>query len=212
MFPANGVADFTCNGGLDYCTDVSTKFDNLVAGEYVCMKGSKYNHSGVCIEPATSTKRGKMFEDTTGWGTKRAIISEFDIYGNRYYNGVKNVAKWTYHGKLQWVDYKAEPKPKTQVMIWQEKMNEQWNCGLEIDGRFGPLCTKAGMAHQLYYGVKAPIMVKWLQNRLNQLGYSLDVDGSCGPKTVAAIKSFQKKKHLSVDGYCGSATYKALTE
>lgn len=215
IYKSNGVADFTCNGGLDYCTDVSTRFDNLVAGEYVCMKGTKYNHSGVCIEPATSTKRGKMFEDTTGWGTKRAIISEFDIYGNRYYNGVKNVAKWTNHGKLKWIDYKEEPKPKTQVMIWQEKMNEQWNCGLAVDGSFGPACTKAGMEHILTLGSKAPIMIKWMQQRLIDLGYSVGksgVDGSFGYDTLKAVKQFQKNKHLAVDGRVGSATYKALTE
>ena len=215
VYKSNGVADFSCNGGLDYCTDVSTRFDNLVAGEYVCMKGTKYNHSGACIEPATPTKRGKMFEDTTGWGTKRAIISEFDIHGNRYYNGVKNVASWTHHGKLKWIDYSQEPKPKTQVMLWQEKMNEQWNCGLALDGSFGPICTKEGMKHILSLGVKAPIMVKWLQTRLLELGYSVGsagVDGSFGYDTEKAVKQFQKDRGLKVDGRVGSATYKALTE
>jgi len=212
VYKSNGVADFTCNGGLDYCTDVSTKFDNLVAGEYVCMKGTKYNHSGVCIEPATPTKRGKMFEDTTGWGTKRAIISEFDIYGNRYYNGVKNVAKWTNHGKLCYIDYSDQPVVKGQVAILQEKMNEQWHCGLAVDNSFGPLTAKACREHQLTYGCNAPIMIKWLQNRLNQLGYSLAVDGSFGPATRNAVKDFQKKKHLNVDAIVGEYTYKALTE
>lgn len=205
IYCSNGVPDFTCNGALNYCSDVSTRFDNLVPGEYLCMKGTKYNHTGIYLG------NGQVFECTTGWGTRRCIISDIDRKGIRSYKGKVNL-KWTYHGKLKWIDYKDEPVPKNQVMIWQEKMNEQWNCGLVVDGHFGPLCTKAGMKHQIYYGVKAPIMVKWLQNRLNELGYKLDVDGRCGPKTKTAIKDFQKKKHLVVDGYCGAATYKALTE
>ena len=206
VYKSNGVVDFSCNGALNYCTDVSKDFSNLVPGEYLCMKDTKYNHSGIYLGD------GKVFEDTTGWDTKRAIISEIDNKGNRYYKGKKNVAKWTYHGKLRWIDYSQEPKPLTQVMLWQTKMNEQWNCGLEVDGSFGPMCTKEGNKHQLYYGVNAPIMVKWLQTRLKELGYDISVDASFGPDTRQKVKNFQKSKHLSVDGYVGSATYKALTE
>ena len=212
VYKSNGVPDFSCNGALNYCSDVSSRFDNLVAGEYVCMKGSKYNHTGVCLKPATASERGKMFECTAGWGANRCIISEFDTKGNRYYNGVKNVASWKQHGKLQWVDYDGEPTPKTQTMIWQEKMNEQWNCGLAVDGSFGPACTKAATEHYLHYGIKAPIMVKWLQTRLKELGYNLAVDGSFGPATKKCVQNFQKSRHLAVDGYVGSATSKALTE
>lgn len=205
VYKSNGVADFSCNGALSYCSDVSTDFSHLTPGEYLCMKGTSYNHTGIYLG------NGKVFEDTTGWGTKKAIISDIDSKGIRSYKGKKSL-KWTYHGKMKWIDYTDQPSPLNQVKIWQAYMNEQWNCGLAIDGSFGPMCTKEGNKHQLYYGVKASIMVKWLQNRLNELGYKLDVDGSCGPKTRTAIKDFQKKKHLAVDGYCGAATYKALTE
>ena len=212
VYKSNGVADFTCNGALDLCSDVSSDFSNLVAGEYVCMKGSKYNHTGICIEPATSTKFGKMFEDTTGWGTKRAIISEFDTKGNRYYKGVKNVAKWTKHAKLKYIDYSDQPKPINQVMIWQTKMNEQWHCGLEVDGHFGSACTKEASKHQLTYNCKAPIMVRWLQARLYDLGYSIAVDGSFGYDTKKKVIQFQKSKHLNPDAIVGKDTYKALCE
>ena len=206
VYKSNGVKDFPCNAVYDVCTNVSKNFNNLIPGEYLCMKGTKYNHSGIYLGD------GKVFEDTTGWGTKKAIISEIDRYGNRYYNGVKNVAKWTYHGKLKYIDYSQEVN---QVMIWQSKMNEQWNCGLAVDGHFGPMCQKEGMKHILSLGVKAPIMVKWLQVRLIELGYSCGsagVDGSFGYDTDKAVKQFQKDKGLKIDGRVGSATYKALTE
>ena len=213
IYKANGVPDFTCNGALNYCTDVSTDFSKIVPGEYVCMVGTKYNHTGICIKSATSTERGKMFECTTGWGTKRCIISEFDIKGNRYYNGVKNVASWTKHGKLNYIDYGTtppKPQPVNQVKLWQETMNKQFNCGLAVDGSFGPDSTAKANKYQLYYLRKAPIMIKWLQHRLNELGYKLAEDGSFGPATLKAVKDFQAKKKLKVDGYVGPNTYKAL--
>lgn len=212
VYKSNGVPDFTCNGALDYCSNVSSDFSNLVAGEYVCMKGSKYNHTGICIEPATSTKKGKMFEDTTGWGTKRAIISEFDTKGNRYYKGVKNVAKWTKHGKLKYIDYTKEPVPMGQVAILQEKMNEQWHCGLVVDNSFGSKTIAACRKHQLTFNCKAPIMVKWLQERLNHYGFKTAIDGSFGYDCKKKLISFQKKYGLNPDAIVGEHTYKALTE
>jgi len=97
----------------------------------------------------------------------------------------------------------------------QTNMNKQWNCGLAVDGHFGTMCTKEGMKHILSLGVKAPIMVEWLQKRLLELGYSIGkcgVDKSFGYDTLAAVKKFQKDHGLKVDGRVGSATYKALTE
>lgn len=205
VYCSNGVPDFTCNGALNYCSDVSTKFDNLVAGEYLCMKGTKHNHTGIYLG------NGKVFEDTTGWGTKKAIISDINSKGERSYKGKKNL-RWTYHGKLNFIDYKEEPIPVNQVSILQMNLNEQWKCGLEVDGKFGPKTSDACSKHNLYKGINAPIMVKWLQTRLKELGYSISIDGHFGPDTKKKVELFQKNKHLGIDGRVGKATYKALTE
>ena len=69
------------------------------------MKDTGYNHSGIYLG------NGKVFEDTTGWGANRCIISDIDQYGNRSLNGVPNL-RWTYHGKLNYIDYKKEQKFK----------------------------------------------------------------------------------------------------
>ena len=208
VYKSNGVADFSCNGALNYCSNVSTNFAHLTPGEYLCMKGTKYNHTGIYLG------NNKVFEDTTGWNTKKAIISEINDKGERFYNGKKNL-KWTYHGKLKYIDYTDEPQPLNQTAILQSKMNEQWNCKLDVDGSFGPKTKAQCIKHQLTYRCKAPIMIKWLQTRLTELGISVGksgIDGYFGNDTKKAVITFQKKKHLNPDAIVGQYTYKALVE
>ncbi len=52
--------------------------------------------------------------------------------------------------------------------------------------------------------------VKKLQEKLNSKGYSLEVDGQFGSKTQAAVRDYQKKNNLSVDGIVGNATWGSL--
>lgn len=52
--------------------------------------------------------------------------------------------------------------------------------------------------------------VKVLQQYLNRLGYSLEVDGKFGMRTYAAVTSFQSKNGLFVDGIVGPLTWAAL--
>lgn len=54
--------------------------------------------------------------------------------------------------------------------------------------------------------------VKELQKALNSAGYSLDVDGKFGSKTQSAVKSYQQKNGLSVDGIVGVNTWNSLSE
>lgn len=104
VYGSNGVADFTPDGGLNYCTDVSTDFTNLVPGEYLCMFETPDDHAGIYLG------NGKVFECTCGWGVNRCIISDIDQYGNRSLNGIPNL-RWTYHGKLNYIDYSKQPEP-----------------------------------------------------------------------------------------------------
>ncbi len=53
--------------------------------------------------------------------------------------------------------------------------------------------------------------VKKLQKELNKQGYKLDVDGKFGSKTQSAVKDYQKKKGLAVDGVVGKNTWGSLT-
>lgn len=53
---------------------------------------------------------------------------------------------------------------------------------------------------------------KWVQDRLNQNGYSVTVDGIFGAKSKAALVAFQKAKGLTADGICGKNTREVLKQ
>lgn len=54
--------------------------------------------------------------------------------------------------------------------------------------------------------------VRELQKKLNENGYSLEVDGQFGSKTQAAVKDYQKKNNLQVDGIAGKNTWGSLNK
>ena len=54
--------------------------------------------------------------------------------------------------------------------------------------------------------------VSALQEKLNEKGYSLEVDGIFGDKTKAAVVDYQKKNALQVDGIAGEETWGSLTK
>lgn len=53
--------------------------------------------------------------------------------------------------------------------------------------------------------------VSQLQALLNQQGYNLSVDGIYGDKTLAAVRDYQTKMGLTVDGIVGTNTWGSLT-
>ena len=54
--------------------------------------------------------------------------------------------------------------------------------------------------------------VSALQEKLNANGYDLEVDGEFGPATQKAVKDYQKKKGLQVDGIAGAETWGSLLQ
>lgn len=64
---------------------------------------------------------------------------------------------------------------------------------------------------QISYGSQGSDVTE-LQKLLNQNGYSLDEDGIFGTKTQAAVKDYQQKNKLDVDGIVGNNTWGALTK
>ena len=77
--------------------------------------------------------------------------------------------------------------------------NFQSYVGLAVDGIYGSNTNN-----------KLILCIKDLQSQLNKFGYNLAVDGIVGNATLNAIKDFQKKNGLVVDGIAGDNTFKKL--
>ena len=54
--------------------------------------------------------------------------------------------------------------------------------------------------------------VRKLQQALNSVGFNLDVDGKFGAKTQSAVRSYQQKNGLAVDGIVGVNTWNSLSK
>ena len=52
--------------------------------------------------------------------------------------------------------------------------------------------------------------VRTLQDLLRARGHTVTVDGAFGPRTDAAVRDFQRERHLTVDGVVGPNTWSAL--
>lgn len=89
--------------------------------------------------------------------------------------------------------------------------------GLTADGVVGPATAKAmGIGTSTSSSTTTitkgdVVSVKTYQQKLKSWGYYTGaVDGVKGAKTVAAVKSFQRKNGLTADGVVGNATAKAM--
>ena len=49
-----------------------------------------------------------------------------------------------------------------------------------------------------------------IQAALCEAGHSLDIDGEFGPNTEKALREYQEKNGLEIDGVVGPATYAKL--
>lgn len=63
--------------------------------------------------------------------------------------------------------------------------------------------------NQLSYGSQGSDVTE-LQKLLNQKGYNLSTDGIFGDKTQQAVKDYQQKNNLTVDGIVGTNTWSSL--
>ncbi|MEV0691478.1 peptidoglycan-binding protein [Streptomyces sp. NPDC050388] len=100
------------------------------------------------------------------------------------------------------VDSSYGPATQNQVTAFQRAN------GLAADGITGP-ATWSKLIVTVQSGATGNA-VKAVQTELNSKGYSLTVDGSFGPATLSAVKSFQSSKGLAVDGSVGPATWQTL--
>lgn len=97
---------------------------------------------------------------------------------------------------------------KALVKALQTELNKQYNANLVIDGIFGGK-TKTAIRN-ISNGAKGNI-TKTLQGLLICNGYSTNgFDGIFGNGTTSAVKSYQSKYGLTVDGIAGKETFYSL--
>jgi hypothetical protein len=130
------------------------------------------------------------------------------------YGIVKTVpSEWWHHspcrvsgGKMEWFPVKGDIKVPKAASVKSEQAG-----ALE----FIAACLQTVVRK----GDKGPV-VEFLQKILDKNGYKLTssprknsgVDGDFGPKTLRAVKQFQRDEGLAVDGVVGPKTWKALVD
>jgi peptidoglycan hydrolase-like protein with peptidoglycan-binding domain len=99
------------------------------------------------------------------------------------------------------------------VKAFQTALNNAYKSGLAVDGSYGTK-TQAAVAKNLSSGLHKGDkgeLVKVLQAALICKGYDYcALDGSFGSNTDKAVRAYQTKKGLSVDGYAGKNTLKSM--
>ena len=91
------------------------------------------------------------------------------------------------------------------VKSLQRALNQDYNCGLEIDGIIGPLTTKA-VNNNMVRNFTVGEFAKWVQESLNEFG----VDGRYGDESEKKVKEFQANCDIDVDGIVGINTVNRL--
>lgn len=72
------------------------------------------------------------------------------------------------------------------------------------------ICSRMPVLRRDDQQTKVNEAVITVQRQLNNYGFPLIVDGFFGPKTEAAVRSFQARAGILVDGIVGPQTWEAL--
>ena len=161
--------------------------DILMSGGHTCTNltnGSKSSVSTNIISLVT-----KKYDSTPD------TITEIQTYMNKHYKA--NLEE----------DGIAGPLTRKAIIKQIQKL-----VGTATDGVFGPNSKKAWGGRCVKKGSKGDI-VRLVQMMLVCRGYSVGsagCDGDCGAQTVNAIKKYQKANGLEVDGSCGPLTIAKL--
>ena len=133
-----------------------------------------------------------------------------DVFHDGIINCIYDIQEWLngQYGFNLALDNMYGPDTKQKlVMALQTELNKQFNKGLQIDGIFGPatknacITVKQGSSGNITMLIQMALFIK---------GYSLAMDKTFGPDTLAKVKQFQETNGLSVDGIVGSNTFEKL--
>ena len=102
------------------------------------------------------------------------------------------------------------------VQTWLNGLRDActWHDILKVDGYFGTASAAHGL-HVPYPGIvlrqgSEGGTVRLVQQKLRGEGETLTADGKYGAKTTEAVRRYQKRNSLTVDGSVGSATWEKM--
>ncbi len=159
-------------------------------------------------------RNGLNPDGKVGEQTREMLYSE-DAKANYFERGEVSEKLRTYQNRLKKLGYlttEADGKygddTENAVKRFQERT------GLIADGYLGPqtieyLMSSDAQANALMIGMKGSD-VERIQQRLKELKYLKTVDGYFGSGTESAVRAFQERNDLSVDGKVGKHTMNVL--
>lgn len=185
-------------------------------GDYDCSSATitAWKTAGINL---TCTYTGNMKDDMLRKGfvdvTKKVNMSTGAglVRGDVLLNEVHHVAMYCGNGmeveasinERGGATYGAPGDQTGREILIRPYRNYPWDCVLRFNGSSAPDLNVD--PNELKIGsIGEP--VKNLQQKLVVLGYSLETDGEFGAKTEAAVKDFQKKYNLKIDGVVGEKT------
>lgn len=183
IYGSNGVPDITTEQMIGVCHNVSSDFKNLQIGELVWMNG----HVGIYIG------NNNVLEATTGWNTKRVIMSQINKNGARIYNNQCGSKPWQKHGLLPYVDYNVTP-PQDKIELPARGYFKKGDRGNDITKIDQWLFDKYQDKKVLgaYYGNNTVKYVKKFQTQAKKeglyIGKKATIDGKIGPLTLNAMR------------------------
>lgn len=107
-----------------------------------------------------------------------------------------------------------DPKNRSDPGLYKGKDTFPWALFLrlvneEVARRKGQPVTTTPTLRR---GSTDSVAIRKMQTRLNTWGFQIDVDGSFGPATEAAVRRFQTSKGLDPDGVVGPKTWAELNK
>jgi hypothetical protein len=117
------------------------------------------------------------------------------------------------HEAWEWRPYTGS-NPHTQhahisVKSTPEYYDDESGWGVEVTPPVQPIPSRDRILPVLQYGARGPD-VEVLQGLLNNEGFEIRIDGDFGPTTDRAVRIFQYKSGLVVDGIVGPYTWNAF--
>lgn len=204
------------NGDIDYMT-VMTMHDNDVSDLYVgkvIKQGANYYHSGTADNTTgehihIETGKGKFTGN--GWHKNdygKWIINNSIKVNDALFLPLNTIIKYDYG--YEWIRENDDRK-YNEIYNLQNALNNSFKVKLN-SGIYDTATRNVIAKNNLKY--KSPTIkndfVKWAQKKLTEIGYDLEVDGSYGKKSTAAVKDFQEKYNLKVDGIIGNGVVTEL--